>query len=411
MNSYAEFYARPHRGIDDPRLEAQSRGWNIRASIGASGYYSEFTAGPGSVVMSTLNLRSLMAQTNGGIGNVTTNTGLVEMAMAYSRSRMLCAAARLGVADALGDEVRSVGFLAESCQADADALYRLLRALASIGVTVETTPEHFRLTPFGRPLRRDVPQSAWSAVIFWADLLADDWSLLTDCIRTGKPARDVRDPKIPSRWSQDPESSSIFRAVMGTAPAEDYAPIAEAWDFSRAKVVADLGGGGGSLILAVLSLNPHLRGMLVDLEPSVDAAKSRFAVEDPSSRCELIAADLTRSVPAGADVYMLKHVLHGRRDGDAIPILKNCRAVIPRNGSLLIVEFILPPLVSHPDPLLEGHLMSDLNMLAVTGGKERSEREWRTLLEAAGFILTGVYSVGSDDLMVRNVGILEAKPA
>jgi O-methyltransferase domain len=352
-----------------------------------------------------------MAQTRGGIGNVTANAGLVEMAMQYSRSRVLCAAARLGLADALGDEVRSVGFLAEKCQADADALYRLLRALGGIGVTEETTPEHFRLTPFGKPLRRDVPQSAWSAVIFWADLLADEWSLLTDCVRTGKPASQVRDPKIPSRWSQDAEASSIFRAVMGTAPAENYAPIAEAWDFSRSKVVADLGGGGGSLILAVLDLNQHLRGMLVDLESSVDAAKSRFAAEDPSGRCELIAADLMQSVPAGADVYMLKHVLHGRQDPQAITILRNCRAVIPENGSLLVIEFVLPPLVSYADPQLEGHLMSDINMLAVTGGKERSERQWRALLEAAGFILTEVFPVGGDNLMVRNVGILEAKPA
>ena len=239
-----------------------------------------------------------MAQPNSGIGNVTANTKLVEMAMAYSRSRVLCAAARLGVADALGDEVRSIGFLAEKCQADASALYRLLRALASIGVTEETAPEHFRLTPFGKPLRKDEPQSVWSAVVFWADLLADEWSHLADCVRTGKPASQVRDPKIPSRWSQDSEAGSIFRAVMGTAPAEDYAPIADAWDFSRAKVVADLGGGGGSLILAVLRLNPHLRGMLVDFESSVDAANARFAEEDPSSRCELIAADLTQSVPA-----------------------------------------------------------------------------------------------------------------
>src|SRR5258708_17716013 len=227
---------------------------------------------------------------------------------------MLCAAGRLGIADALGDEVRRVGFLGEKCQADADALYRLLRALASIGVTEETTPEHFRLTPFGKPLRRDVPQSVWAAVIFWADLLADEWSLLTECIRTGNPASQVRDPNIPSRWSQDAEANSIFRAVMGTAPAEDYAPIAEAWDFSRAKVVADLGGGGGSLILAVLGLNPRLRGILVDLEPSIDAAKSRFAKEDPSARCELISADLTQSVPTGPHVDMIKHVLHGRRD-------------------------------------------------------------------------------------------------
>lgn len=351
-----------------------------------------------------------MTSTNSGIGNVTTNTGLVEMAMAYSRSRVLCAAARLGVADALGDEVRSVTFLAERCQADANALFRLLRALASIGVTEETAPEHFRLTPFGKPLRKDVPQSVWPAVVFWADLLADSWSLLSDCVRTGKPASQVRDPKIPSRWSQDPDAGSIFRAVMGTAPAEDYAPVASAWDFSHAKVVADLGGGGGSLILAVLGLYPNLRGMLVDLEPSVEAARARFAKEDPTSRCELIAADLMQSVPAGADVYILKHVLHGRQDGDAVTILKNCRAVIPQNGSLLIVEFILPALVSHADPQLEGHLMSDLNMLAVTGGKERSEREWRTLLEAAGFNLTGVYPVGGDNPMVRNVGIVEAKP-
>lgn len=351
-----------------------------------------------------------MTESSGGIGNVIPNQGLVEMAMAYSRSRMLCAAARLGVADALADEVRSVAFLAERCQADATSLYRLLRALASIGITEETTPEHFRLTAFGQPLRKDAPQSVWPAVVFWSDLLADSWSLLTDCVRTGKPASQVRDPNIPSRWVQDPDSSSIFRAVMGTAPAEDYAPIAQAWDFSHAKVVADLGGGGGSLILAVVALHPHLRGMLVDLEPSIDAAKPRFAKDATSSRCELIVADLMQSVPAGADVYMIKHVLHGRRDAEAITILKNCRAVIPQDGSLLVIEFILPPLVSHADPHLEGKLMSDLNMLAVTGGRERSEREWKTLLEAAGFTLSGVYPVGSDTLMVRNVGIVEAKP-
>jgi ubiquinone/menaquinone biosynthesis C-methylase UbiE len=192
---------------------------------------------------------------------------------------------------------------------------------------------------------------------------------------------------------------------MGTAPAEDYAPIAKAWDFSRANVVADLGGGGGALILAVLELDPHLRGMLVDLEASVEEAKARFRDEKASCRCQLLAADLTQSVPAGADVYMLKHVLHGRRDAEAITILNNCRAVIPANGRLLVIEFILPPLFSQADPRLERQLMSDLNMLAVTGGRERSEREWRTLLEAASFRLAGVFPVGND------VSILEAIPA
>lgn len=346
-----------------------------------------------------------MAEPNAGIGNVTPNAALLQMAMSYSRSRMLCAAARLGVADALGDEVRSIENLAQACRADTDALYRLLRALASIGITEETTPKHFRLTQFGRPLRRDVAHSAWPSVIFWADLLADDWSLLTDCIRTGKPASEVRAANIPSRWSQFPEADSVFRAVMGTAPAEDYSPIARAWDFSRAKVVADLGGGGGSLILAVLELNPHLQGMLVDLEASVEAAASRFQNVSLSSRCKLLAADLTESVPSGADVYMLKHVLHGCSDEEVIVILKNCHAVVPENGALLVIEFILPSLVSQTDPHLEGRLMSDLNMLAVTGGRERSEHEWKILFEASGFRVAAVYPTGSD------IGILEARPA
>jgi cyclopropane fatty-acyl-phospholipid synthase-like methyltransferase len=244
----------------------------------------------------------------------------------------------------------------------------------------------------------------WAAVVFWGDLLADSWSLLTDCVRTGKSSFEVRDPSVPSRWSQDPEASAIFRAVMGTAPAQDYAPIAKAWDFSRAKVVADLGGGGGSLIVAVLEEYPEVRGMLVDLEPSIAAARARFAEEKNAARCELVVADLMESVPRGADVYMLKHVLHGKRDADAITMLKNCRAVVAEGGALLIIEFVLPDVVARADRSLEAHLMSDLNMLAVTGGKERSEAEWRTLLEAAGFRVAGVYPVGSD------VGIVEARP-
>ncbi len=352
-----------------------------------------------------------MAQANSGIGNVVANTGLLAMAMAYARSRVLCAAARLEVADALGDEERSIGYLAERCEADAGSLYRLLRALASMGVTEETTAEHFRLTAFGQPLRRYAPQSVWAAVVFWSDLLADSWSLLTECVQSGKPAAEVRDPAIPSRWSQVPEAGAIFRAVMGTAPAEEYAPIAEAWDFSRAKVVADLGGGGGSLVLAVMQRYPWVHGMLVDLEPSVEAARARFAKEDPEGRCDLVVADLLETVPAGADVYMIKHVLHGRRDAEAVAILKNCWAVVPQEGRLLIVEFILPAVVSRADPQVEGRLMSDLNMMAVTGGKERSEREWKKLLEDAGFEMVAVHAVGGDHRMVRNVGIVEARRA
>jgi hypothetical protein len=345
-----------------------------------------------------------MAETGGGIGNVTANAALVQMAMGYARSRVLCAAARLGMADALGDEERSVDALAAACEASGDGLYRLLRALASIGVTEETRPRHFRLTALGRPLRRDVPESAWSSVVFWGDLLADEWSLLTECVRTGKNAAQVRDPQVQSRFSQDPEAGAIFRAVMGTAPAVDYAPIARAWDFSQSRAVADLGGGGGSLILAVLEEYSQLRGMLVDREASIEAARARFAREKAGPRCELVVADLMESVPAGADTYMLKHVLHGCDDAEATAMLRNVRAALPQDGTLLVIDFILPPVVSRADPQLEGRLMSDLNMLAVTGGRERSQEEWRVLLEGAGFQLTAVHTAGSE------MGVVEAKP-
>jgi hypothetical protein len=341
-----------------------------------------------------------------GIGNVTANTSLLEMAMAYSRSSVLSAGARLGVADALGDAEQSSQEIAVTCHADAGSMYRLLRAMAALGLLEETKPQHFRLTAMGQPLRKDVANSAWAGVVFWADLLADSWSQLGECVRTGQNAAQVMaQAGRPSRWSQDPEASAIFRAVMGTAPTEGYAPIAAAWPFPANGVVADLGGGGGALIRAVLERHPKLRGMLVDREASIEAAGDHFKGSATVDRCELIAADLAEGVPPGADVYMLKHVLHGYTDDKAVAILRLCRAVVPPAGSLLVIEFVLPDVVSAPMPELAGRFMSDLNMMAVTGGRERSEREWRQLMEEAGFTLARNILVPALD-----VSILEAHP-
>jgi O-methyltransferase domain/Dimerisation domain len=349
-----------------------------------------------------------MAATSGGIGNVTANTNLVEMAMAYSRSRVVCAAARLGVADALGVGERSVDELAKTCSADRDSLSRLLRALAALGITSETTPGKFVLTPFGEPLRKDAPNSVWPAVVFWADLLADSWSYLTDCVRTGKSAMKIMESRgIVSRWYTDPDANGIFRAVMGTAPAEDYMPIAQAWNFSGRRVVADLGGGGGALISAILKRYPDLTGMLVDRQPSIDAAAPRLRSDGLADRCKLIAADLVESVPTGADVYAMKHVLHGYNDDVAIKILENCRAVIPQDGMVLVLEFVLPDVISRPDRNLEARFMSDLNMMAVTGGKERSPSEWKPLLKAGGFEMRRIIPTAGQDKNPQNVAIVE----
>ncbi len=329
---------------------------------------------------------------------------LTQTAMGYFRSRTLAAAARLGVADALGDGERTVEELAAVCGAQPGSLYRLLRALGSFGVVAETKPGTFRLAAYGQRLRQDHPQSEWASVVFWADLLADSWSYLTDCIRTGEKAQAVRPEGVASRWSQDPNAMGIFRAVMGTAPAEDYLPIARAWDFSKYRVVADLGGGGGALIAAILKDSPAVSGMLVDRQEAIDAAAGRFEGAGLSGRCRLLAADLCREVPAGADVYLLKHVLHGYDDAGALEILRLCRSAVPPEGRLLVIEFVLPSVVDRADGPLEARLMSDLNMLAVTGGKERSEIEWRELLEGAGFEFVRVHPVPGD-----LVSIVEAK--
>ncbi|MGA9630448.1 MAG: methyltransferase [Candidatus Acidiferrales bacterium] len=349
-----------------------------------------------------------MSSTSASTSSAPPNLTLVEMAMAYSRSCMICAAARLGVADALAGGERSIDDLAQACAADRASLYRLLRALAIFGITSETTPGKFVLTPFGEPLRKDAPNSVWPAVVFWADLLADSWSQLTDCVRTGQSAFKVMESKgIASRWSKDPDANAIFRAVMGTAPADDYMPIAGAWNFSGRKVVADLGGGGGALISAILKSDAHLKGMLVDRPPSIESAAPRIQADGLADRCKLIAADLLESVPPGADVYAMKHVLHGYIDDVAAKILRNTRAVIPRDGMLLVLEFVLPDVISQPDPHLEGRLIADLNMMAVTGGKERSAAEWKPLLAAGGFELRRITPVVAKDQSPQNVAIVE----
>jgi hypothetical protein len=335
-----------------------------------------------------------MAASSGAIGNVAQNKALTEMAMGYARSRVLCAAARLGVADALGDGERSVAELAASCGAQPAALHRLLRALASFGIVAENSPEHFVLTDLGDPLRKDSRNSEWAAVVFWADLLADSWAQLTECVRTGETGMQVMERQgVVSRWSKDPNASAIFRAVMGTAPAEDYMPIARAWDFSPYRTVADLAGGGGALISAVLKAYPGVRGVLVDRPDSIERAASRLEKDGLSGRCRVLAADLCQSVPPGADVYIMKHFLHGHEDSEAIDILRLCRSVIPPEGRLLIIEFVLPDIVDRADTALEQRLMSDINMLAVTGGKERSAAEWKMLLGSAGFECRGVIPV------------------
>ena len=326
---------------------------------------------------------------------------LVEMAMGFARSRVLTTAARLGVADALAQGERGIQELAQECGAHQDSLHRLLRALANLGLFEETTPGRFKLTDRGHALRRDAPGSAWAGVVFWGEFLADSWSHLTECVKTGEPAaRAMERAGVVSRWAQDPNAAAIFRAVMGTAPAEDYSAIAEAFDFSQWHTVADIGGGGGALIVAILRRYPHLTGMLVDRPASVEAATPRIAREALEARCRLAAVDVLEEAPPPADVHVLKHVLHGYDDDRVVRILQQCRSSMPADGRVLVIEFILPRVVNSEDPAMERTFMSDLNMLAATGGKERTEADWAQLAERAGLRVLQVLPVHGETVSI-----------
>jgi O-methyltransferase domain len=155
-------------------------------------------------------------------------------------------------------------------------------------------------------------------------------------------------------------------------------------------------------------------GILVDRQEAIDAAAPRFQRERLADRCKLLAADLRNEVPAGADVYTMQHVLHGYDDAAAIEILSHCRAVLAPEGRLLVIEFVLPDVVDHADAELEHRLMSDLNMLAVTGGKERSAVQWKGLLNRAGLQFQSIIPVPGDPVAAARWGsasIVEAARA
>ena len=232
----------------------------------------------------------------GAAGRATPRQVLVETAQGFFRGKVLCAAVRLGIADALGTGSMTLDSLASATETNPAALRRFMRALASMEIVEEVAPARFALTTLGDPLRRDAEDSVWASMVFWADLLADAWTYLPDCVRTGDrsaaEAARARDGAT-SRWSSAGDAQAIFHAVFAESTADDFAPYATAWDFSRCRVIADLGGGGGGLLAAVLAAHPRARGVLVDRQEALEGASQRFEADGLTGRCELIAGDFS----------------------------------------------------------------------------------------------------------------------
>jgi SAM-dependent methyltransferase len=316
---------------------------------------------------------------------------LRQFGVGHYVSRALYVAAKLGVADVLKDGPRRSHEIAKATGTHALSLRRVLRLLASVNVFEERDNNTFALAPMGELLRDDTTGSmrAW-VMLFTGIGVQDSWKELEYCVRTGQPAFRKNHPDGDAFSNMtDPEQRTVFDKAMATFTSGLAIAVAAAYPFAQFGTVADIGGGNGALLIGILKAAPELNGIVFDLPATAESARQKIADEGLGSRCRVIGGDFFKEVPAGADAYMLKHVIHDWDDEKAVTILKNCRRAMMPNGRVLIVEGIYPARI---DNSLEsrGAAENDVNMLVVAGGRQRSEAEFGALFEAAGFRLARI---------------------
>ncbi len=316
---------------------------------------------------------------------------LYQLATGHYLSQALYVAAKLGIAELLADGPRPSTELAEATATHAPSLNRVLRLLASVGVFEEREDGSFALTPLGECLRPGVPGSARAMVMLFAGERSQDaWKDLEYCVRTGQPVFRKRGLDNPfTDPARTPEYAANFDAAMADVARLAAVAVAAAYDFAPLRTVVDVGGGNGALLIGILTAHPHLHGIVFDQPPAAERATQQIAQHGLAERCAAVGGDFFSAVPPGADAYLLKHVIHDWNDERAIAILTNCHRAMPENGKLLIVEGVYPRRI---DQSLDarGAAANDVNMLVNTGGRQRSEAEFRSLYDAAGFTLTRI---------------------
>jgi SAM-dependent methyltransferase len=328
---------------------------------------------------------------------------LYQLSIGHYVSRALHVAAKLGVADQLAAGPRPAAAIAAAIGTDAAALRRVLRLLVSVGVFTEEDDASFGLTPLGDALRSDAPGSARALVLLFSGIaIQDSWKELEYCVRTGQPAFRKHSPDGDAFTNFDPEQAAIFDAAMATFAPQSAAAMAAAYDFSRFERVVDVGGGNGAILIGLLGANPRLRGTVFDRPQVEEGARRKIAEAGLAGRCEFVAGDFFESVPSGADAYVIKHVIHDWDDAQATVILRNIRRAMKPGARLLLAEGVYPPRIDTSLPS-RGAAANDVNMLVATGGRQRSEEEFRALYAAAGFALEKIIPTPSPLCLVEGV--------
>ena len=247
---------------------------------------------------------------------------LDHMITGYWISQAIYAAAKFGIADQLKHGPKSVEMLSEATSTDPNALYRLLRALASVGIFEETEPHHFSLTPLAEPLQSHVSGSKRALALMSGDEQFRAWAEIEYSIRTGKIAFDkVFGKPVFDYLADHPDKAAIFDAAMTGIHGRESNALLDAYDFSEFGTLADIGGGNGSQITSILQKHASLKGILFDLPHVIERAKERIETAGVADRCRLVSGSFFESVPKGADAYFLRHIIHDWDEEKVLTIL------------------------------------------------------------------------------------------
>ncbi|MCP2257405.1 dimerization domain-containing protein [Streptoalloteichus tenebrarius] len=327
-----------------------------------------------------------------------------QLLFGHVGSKAVHVAVRLRIPEILGDHAMSVEELAERSGAQPATLARLLRALGIFGLTRRTGDGHVALTDSGALLRPDVPGSVQGEVLLFADeSVWQAWNGLEDAIRDGKPAFDrIFGCDFYTHLCRHPALEAVFNQGFARQAREFGRQVADIYDFSRVRTVVDVGGGDGVFLTEILARHRHLHGVLADLRAEAETTRDTVRDAGVEARCTLTTCDFLSSVPSGGDLYVTRNVIRDWGDETATTILRNCRRDLRSGGRLLLVE---PVCVETPLPSAR-QAAEDLLGLVLTGGRLRTENEYRTILTRAGWTLDRVTPLESSDYH-----ILEASPS
>jgi len=328
---------------------------------------------------------------------------MLQMLGGFRVARSIYVAAEFGIADLLADGPKSIDELAQASGTHGPSLYRVLRALASVGIFAEDESGRFSLTPPAEFLKTDVPDSVRASVkLFGEEWHWRLWGNLDYSVKTGEPTFDhLYEQGFFDFYNQNPEFAKTSSESKTSMVARASASLLGNYDFSSIGKVVDisLAGGYGSTLVALLKANPTMKGVLFDFPPVIEGTKPVIEAASLADRCELIAGNCVESVPSGGNAYVLMFVVHNWDDDRAIKILKNCHQAMAEDGKVLLIEMIMP---KGNEPFV-GKMVDLESLLLTPGGYERTEEQYRSLLDAAGFKVKNIIPTQSANSIIEAV--------